>query len=47
MADKDRAALNDPNLKADTPETAYIPGQVSQPKAAGLGAATQAATKGE
>jgi cytochrome c oxidase cbb3-type subunit I/II len=47
MADKDRAALNDPNLKGDTPETAYIPGQVSQPKAAGLGAATQAATKGE
>jgi cytochrome c oxidase cbb3-type subunit 2 len=47
MGDKDRAALNDPNLKADTPETAYIPGQVSQPKAAGLGTATQAATRGE
>lgn len=42
-----RAALNDPNLNADTPETAYVPGQDSQPKAAALGAPTQAATKGE
>jgi cytochrome c oxidase cbb3-type subunit 2 len=47
IPETDRAALNTPNLKADTPETAYIPGQVSQPKAAALGAATQAATKGE
>jgi cytochrome c oxidase cbb3-type subunit 2 len=47
VGDKDRAELNNPNLKADTPETAYIPGQVLQPKAAALGAATQAATTGE
>ena len=47
IPEKDRAALNNPNLKADTPETAFIPGQDSQPKAAALGAATQAATKGE
>jgi cytochrome c oxidase cbb3-type subunit 2 len=47
IPETDRAALNNPNLKADTPETAYIPGQESQPKAAALGAATQAATQGE
>jgi cytochrome c oxidase cbb3-type subunit I/II len=41
-----RAALNNPDLKADTPETAYIAGQDAQPKAAALGA-TQAATTGE
>ena len=47
IPEKDRAALNNPNLKADTPETAFIPGQDSQAKAAALGAATQAANKGE
>ena len=40
-------ALNNPDLTADTPETAYIPSQDSQPKAATLGDATQAATTGE
>jgi cytochrome c oxidase cbb3-type subunit I/II len=47
IADTDRAALNDVNLKADTPENAYVPGQGSQQKAAVLGAAAQTTTKGE
>ena len=47
IPETDRAALNNPDLQADTPETAYIPGQDSQPKAAGLGTPTQAATTGE
>jgi cytochrome c oxidase cbb3-type subunit I/II len=47
IADTDRAALNDLNLKADTPENAYVPGQGSQQKAAVLGAAAQTTTKGE
>ena len=47
IPETDRAALNNPDLTADTPETAYIPGQDSQPKAAALGAPTQAATTGE
>jgi cytochrome c oxidase cbb3-type subunit I/II len=47
IADKDRAALNDPSLKADTPENAYVPGEGSQQKAATLGASAQTATKGE
>jgi cytochrome c oxidase cbb3-type subunit 2 len=46
IPEADRAVLNNPDLKADTPETAYIPGQESHPKAAALGA-TQAATTGE
>jgi cytochrome c oxidase cbb3-type subunit I/II len=47
IAEKDRAALNDPNLKADTPENAYVPGEGSQQKAAALGTAALTATKGE
>jgi cytochrome c oxidase cbb3-type subunit 2 len=47
IPEADRAALNNPDLKADTPETAYIPGQTSEPKAATLDNATQAATTGE
>jgi cytochrome c oxidase cbb3-type subunit I/II len=47
IADKDRAALNDPSLKADTPENAYVPGEGSQQKAATLGASAPTATKGE
>jgi cytochrome c oxidase cbb3-type subunit I/II len=47
IAEKDRAALNDPNLKADTPENAYVPGEGSQQKAAALGTAAPTATKGE
>jgi cytochrome c oxidase cbb3-type subunit 2 len=46
IPEADRAALNNPDLTADTPETAYIPGQDAQPKAAAMGA-TQAATTGE
>ena len=44
IPEPDRAALNNPDLRADTPETAYIP---TQPKAATVGAPTQAATTGE
>ena len=39
IADKDRAALNDLNLKADAPDKAYVPSQDSPQKAAALGAA--------
>jgi cytochrome c oxidase cbb3-type subunit 2 len=46
IPEADRAALNNPDLKADTPETAYIPGQ-AEPKAATLDNATQATTTGE
>jgi cytochrome c oxidase cbb3-type subunit 2 len=44
ISETDRAALNNPNLRADTPETAYIP---VQPKAAAAGTPQQAATTGE
>jgi cytochrome c oxidase cbb3-type subunit I/II len=47
IADKDRAALNDPSLKADTPENAYVPGEGPQQKAAALGTSAPTATKGE
>lgn len=47
IADKDRAALNDPSLKADTPENAYAPGEGAQQKAAALSTAAPTATKGE
>jgi cytochrome c oxidase cbb3-type subunit 2 len=47
IADKDRAALNDPSLKADTPENAYVPGEGSQQKAAAVGTSAPTATKGE
>ena len=46
IADTDRAALNDPSLRADTPETAYVPGGGAPQKAAALGASAQA-VKGE
>ena len=39
IADKDRAALNDLNLKADAPDKAYVPSQDSPQRAAALGAA--------
>jgi cytochrome c oxidase cbb3-type subunit I/II len=47
IAERDRAALNDLNLKADTPDKAYAPSQDSQQKAAALGAAKAPTTKGE
>ena len=47
IADTDRAALDDLNLKADTPENAYVPSQGSPQKAAALGATPQTATKGD
>ncbi|MGC2408581.1 MAG: cbb3-type cytochrome c oxidase subunit II [Methyloceanibacter sp.] len=47
IADTDRAALDNLTLKADTPESAYVPSQGSQQKAAALGTAEQTATKGE
>jgi cytochrome c oxidase cbb3-type subunit 2 len=47
VADKDRAALNDLNLKADTPDKAYVPSPDSQQKAAALGAAGATTTKGD
>ena len=47
IADTDRAALDDLNLKADTPENAYVPGQGSPQKAAALGTTPQTATKGD
>ena len=47
IADTDRAALDDLNLKADTPENAYVPSQGSPQKAAAAGTAAQTATKGE
>ena len=47
IADKDRAALNDLNLKADAPDKAYVPSQDSPQKAAALGAAEATTTKGD
>jgi cytochrome c oxidase cbb3-type subunit I/II len=47
IADKDRAALNDLNLKADAPDKAYVPSQDSPQKAAALGAAEAPTTKGD
>ncbi len=47
IAETDRAALDDLNLKADTPENAYVPGQGSPQKAAALGTTPQTATKGD
>ena len=47
VADKDRAALNDLNLKADTSDKAYVPSPDSQQKAAALGAAGATTTKGD
>jgi cytochrome c oxidase cbb3-type subunit 2 len=47
ITEKDRAALNDLNLKADTPDKAYAPSQDSAQKAAALGAAGATTTKGE
>jgi cytochrome c oxidase cbb3-type subunit I/II len=47
IADTDRAALDDLTLKADTPESAYVPSQGSQQKAAALSTAGQTAAKGE
>jgi cytochrome c oxidase cbb3-type subunit 2 len=47
IADKDRAALNDLNLKADAPDKAYVPSADSPQKAAALGAAGATTTKGE
>jgi cytochrome c oxidase cbb3-type subunit I/II len=47
IADADRAALDDLNLKADTPENAYVPSQGSPQKAAALGAPGPTAAKGD
>ena len=47
IADKDRAALNDLNLKADAPDKAYVPSQDSPQKAAALSAAEATTTKGD
>ena len=47
IADKDRAALNDLNLKAEAPDKAYVPSQDSPQEAAGLGAAEATTTKGD
>ena len=47
IADTDRAALDDLNLKADTPENAYVPSQGSPQKAAALGAPGPTAAKGD
>ena len=47
IADTDRAALDDLNLKADTPENAYVPGQGSPQKAAALGNPGPTAAKGD
>ena len=47
IADKDRATLNDLNLKADAPDKAYVPSQDSPQKAAALGAAEAPTTKGD
>jgi cytochrome c oxidase cbb3-type subunit I/II len=47
IADKDRAALNDLNLKADAPDKAYVPSADSLQKAAALGAAEATTTKGD
>ena len=47
IADTDRAALDDLNLKADTPENAYVPSQGSPQKAAALGNPGPTAAKGD
>ena len=44
IADKDRAALNDLNLKAEAPDKAYVPSPDSPQKAAALGSAAPATT---
>jgi cytochrome c oxidase cbb3-type subunit 2 len=46
IADTTRAALNDLNLKADTPEDAYVPKELA-PQKAGAAGAGEAATKGD
>jgi cytochrome c oxidase cbb3-type subunit I/II len=46
VADTDRAALNDLNLEAGTPDKAYVPGGSAQQTGA-LGTAEQTAVKGE
>ena len=47
IADKDRAALNDLNLKADVPDKAYVPSHDSPQEAAALGAAGATTRKGD
>ena len=47
IADKDRAALNDLNLKADVPDKAYVPSHDSPQEAAAFGAAGATTTKGD
>ena len=47
ISDADRAALDDLNLKAETPESAYAPKEASPQKSAALGASGQAAAKGD
>ena len=47
ISDADRAALDDLNLKADSPENAYVPKESSPQKSAALGAPGQAAAKGD
>jgi len=47
IADTDRAALDNLNLKADTPEDAYVPKESSPQKAAALGTPGQTAAKGD
>ena len=46
VADTDRAALNDFNLEAGTPDKAYVPGGSAE-QAGALGTAEQTAAKGE
>ncbi|HYM99534.1 MAG TPA: cytochrome-c oxidase, partial [Aestuariivirgaceae bacterium] len=46
VADTDRAALNDLNLEAGTPDKAYVPGGSAQ-QAGALGTTEQTAAKGE
>ena len=47
ISDADRAALDDLNLKADSPEDAYVPKESSPQKSAALGAPGQTAAKGD
>ena len=47
ITDKDRATLNDLNLKADAPAKAYVPSQDSPQRAAALGAAEAPTMKGD
>jgi cytochrome c oxidase cbb3-type subunit 2 len=46
IADTTRAALNDLNLKADTPQDAYVPKEIA-PQKAGAAGAGEAAAKGD